>query len=241
MKFNRIFAIVTFMIIGSIVYSQAFDTPLEGFSRKKAAYLYMEDGSLKEGILGGFKRSKGLIKIVKMKSRSGRKIQIDPARISHMYIAPSAMAKLGAAMEVIYDMNKWNSKLNYDTTLIKEGYVYFEKVKTENRKGTDDLMLQLLNASFSPQIKVYHDPMAGETTSLVSGGGLTVAGGRDKSYYILKKGEDVAYRLKKKDYQRQFDDLFGDCPEFMRKHRGKAQWADFPKHVFEYTEMMENK
>ncbi|MEM6263483.1 MAG: hypothetical protein AAGI38_13305, partial [Bacteroidota bacterium] len=87
-----VFACLAVMLSFGMNWSSAqqFDIPLEDFSRKKTSYLHMEDGSVKEGLLGGFKRSKGLIQMVKMKSDSGGKVQVDPSKIKFMYLQPLA-------------------------------------------------------------------------------------------------------------------------------------------------------
>lgn len=217
--------------------AQSFSVPLEGFSKKKTTYLHMEDGSASEGLLGGFKRAKGQIETVKMQSESGKKLKIDPAKIHHMYIPPSNFAKLGAAMDRATNIRKWDAPSNMDSTLLGEGYVYFEKAKTQIKKNkTEDLMLQMVNTSFCSKIKVFHDPFAKETMSL-SVGDVDVAGGLDKSYYVLKDGEDAAYKLEKKDYKDQFATLFGDNEEFMTKYSDDIKWSDLAMHIYEYTQL----
>lgn len=234
---TKITLVIAFAIVAVQLSAQKFAIPLEGFSRQKTAYLHMEDGTTTEGLLGGFKRSKGLIETVKMKNPNGKKIQIDPAKISYMYLPPSTLGKLGVMNEKLYDINNWEKETNMDTTLINEGYVYFEKSNTTVKKKTEDLMLQLMNASFCEKIKVYHDPFAKETMSY-SPGGIKVAGGIDKSYYVKKDSEKTAYRLLKKDYDEQFSKLFGDSPEFIKKYNKKIKWSDLEMHIYEYTQMM---
>ena len=220
--------------------AQSFAVPLDGFSKKKTSYLHMEDGTVNEGLLGGFKRAKGQIETVKMKSESGGKIKIDPAQIKFMYIPPSNLAKVGAALDRAYDVNKWDAPSNMDSTLMGDGYVYFEKMTTQiKKKKTEDLMLQMLNASFSSKIKVFYDPFAKETMG-VSVGGVNVVGGLDKSYYVHKVGStDPAFKLEKKNYKEQFALLFGDCDEFMAKYGDSIKWSDLETHIYEYTQMCE--
>lgn len=220
--------------------AQSFAVPLDGFSKKKTSYLHMEDGTVNEGLLGGFKRAKGQIETVKMKNESGGKIKIDPALIKFMYIPPSGLGKLAAANNRISNVSKWEAPSNMDSTLMGEGYVYFEKMTTQiKKKKTEDLMLQMLNASFSSKIKVFYDPFAKETIG-VSVGGVTVAGGLDKSYYVHKVGStEPAFKLEKKNYKEQFALLFGDCDEFMAKYGDNIKWSDLETHIYEYTQMCE--
>lgn len=242
MKTSISLLIAMFLLSGFNLTAQKFSLPLEGFSMKKAAYLTMEDGTIFEGTLNGLKRTKGLIKTVKMKDEKGEKIKIDPSKINFMYLAPSDLAKFGTALDQAYDINKWDKEANstIDSKLMKEGYVYFEKVLTQVKKKKKDLMLQVINPSFSSKIKVYHDPFAGETMS-VGIGNFTLAGGLDKSYYIKKEGEDTAYRLLKKNYKEEFEAIFGDCEAFMTKYADKISWSKFETHVYEYTQMMAEK
>lgn len=235
---KKILFAASFLALSLGVNAQSFAVPLDGFSKKKTSYLHMEDGSVSEGLLGGFKRAKGQIETVKMKSESGGKIKVDPAKIKFMYIPPSNLAKIGAAADRVTNVNKWDAPSNIDSELMGEGYVYFEKMTTQiKKKKTEDLMLQMLNASFSSKIKVFYDPFAKETVGL-SVGNVTVAGGLDKSYYVYKIGTDeVAYRLYKKDYKEQFATLFGDNDEFMAKYGDDIKWSKLETHIYEYTQM----
>lgn len=238
MKKNILLPIAMMLLTVTCLTAQKFSIPLEGFSKKKTAYFYMEDNSEITGTLSGFKRTKGLIETVKMKDLKGKKVKMDPEKIDYMYLAPSNLGKFGAALETINNVNSWEKETTVDTTLIKDGYVLFEKVPTKVKKKTDDLMLQLMNPSFSQQIKVYHDPFAKETAG-VAVGGITVAGGLDKSYYIKKESDKSAYRLLKKNYKEQFAEIFGDNQEFMAKYGDNIKWNQFETHVYEYTQMME--
>jgi nitrate reductase beta subunit len=67
-------------------------------------------------------------------------------------------------MEVASDAQKGsNDELNQER--LKEGYVYFENANLQIKKGRQmELLMQLLNPTFSKQVKVYHDPMAKQTT-----------------------------------------------------------------------------
>ena len=96
--------------------------------------------------------------------------------------------------------------------------------------GVRVLLLQLLNPSFSSKIRVYSDPFAGETAS-VGIGGVKLAGGDEKSYYV-KKEDKPAYKLKKKDFKADFDALFKDCSDMKMD---KVKWSEFAEYVFKYN------
>ena len=57
-----------------------------------------------------------------------------------------------------------------------------------------------------------------------------VAGGEDKSFYV-KKGDGVAFRLYKKNYDKEFKNLFGDCPAVVKKYGEKIRWSEFEEAV----------
>jgi hypothetical protein len=94
-----------------------------------------------------------------------------------------------------------------------------------------------LNASFYSKIKVYHDPFASESMGIAVGG-ITVAGGLDKSYYIKKSDDELAIRLFKRDYNEMFVTLFGDCPEVMGAYGDNIKWSELETHIYEYTQHM---
>ena len=63
---------------------------------------------------------------------------------------------------------------------------------------------------------------------------MTLAGGLAKSYYIKKKGEDVARRIKKKEYKKDMEELFGDCKEVVKKYGADPKWSEFEKFIYDY-------
>jgi hypothetical protein len=239
MKKQRIFLLGLLLSFAAFTFAQEFAAPFDAFSRSKTAYIHMKDGSVKEGVLDGFKRTKGLIELVKLETPNGRKLELTASRISHMYLAPSVMAKISAATDMAYKVHKWGSKLNYDTVLMREGYVYFEQVPAIVKGNKEMVLLQMVNTDFSTQIKVYHDPWAGETASF--GNDLIAVGGIDKSYYVWKKDENAANRLKKADYKEEFRKLYGASPAFIKSHRDNMEWRDFATHVYDFTVLMEGE
>ncbi|MBE0642055.1 MAG: hypothetical protein IH599_08470, partial [Bacteroidales bacterium] len=82
-------------------------------------------------------------------------------------------------------------------------------------------------------------PWAGETASF--GNDLIAVGGIDKSYYVWKKDENAANRLKKADYKEEFRKLYGASPAFIKAHRDNMEWRDFATHVYDFTVLMEGE
>ena len=96
------------------------------------------------------------------------------------------------------------------------------------------MLMQLLNPTFSSKVKVYHDPLAKHTTSL-GVGGVTVAGGNAKSYYVQAGSDEAAYRLKKNRYKKEFVPMWDDCKTVTDKYT-QIRWTDLTQHILDYTE-----
>ncbi|MTI21639.1 hypothetical protein E1176_11465 [Fulvivirga sp. RKSG066] len=109
------------------------------------------------------------------------------------------------------------------------------KVQVKKKK-VQDCMLQVMNPTFSKKITVYYDPFAGETAS-IGVGGMTLAGGLAKSYYIKKDGEEIAKRIKKKEYKKDMEELFGECPELISKYGENPDWSEFEQFIYDYSTM----
>lgn len=213
---------------------QYFSKPMESFSIKKTSYITLSDGTEIEGNLKRLKRKKGLIESIKIKLASEEVVEYPAADIKQMYLPESALNALGSVLDESFDATQWNnSDLNAEH--LKDGYAYFEATNTQIRKKEGVVLLQLLNPAFSNNIKIYHDPFAGETAAM-SVGGINVAGGVDKSYFV-KKGDDKAERVMKKNYKDFQDSLYGDCQKMKNyvKKEKKLSWSDFPEHIFTYA------
>jgi hypothetical protein len=211
-------------------FAQDLLSPSFQFSHKKTSYITSNKGELK-GVLDKVKRKKGLILYVRLTDESGRKQKLLARDIKYMYLPPSGLDKLSKAMDFLHDAQKWtNEKLNQN--LLHQGYVYFEQSNVKIKRKELCLMMQLLNPTFSKTVKVYHDPFAKHTASL-DVGGVTVAGGIAKSYFV-KIGDGTAVKLTKSDYKKEFSKFWGNCRDMQGKK--DVAWKDFPKHVVEYTD-----
>jgi hypothetical protein len=228
---KRILPLLLGILTTGSISAQRFQPGTFTFSGKKIAYITMEDGSQIQGEVKDLDRKKGLIKEVKVKT-SGKKQKLKPANIKFMYLPPSGWDKLGKTLDFLSDAQQWDA-VDLDKDIIGKGYVYFEKVPVRIKKKIRPMMMQLINPSFSGKTKVYFDPMAKETASL-GVGGLTLAGGNEKSYYV-RKGDAPAFRLYKKDYDKQFQPLFGDCPLLAEQYGKNPKWSDLEAHVYRYA------
>jgi uncharacterized protein YbbC (DUF1343 family) len=132
----------------------------------------------------------------------------------------------------MHDATQWRDN-DLDKDILTKGYVYLEKTEVIIKKKKRTLIMQVLNPTFCGKIRIFHNPFAGKSTG-IGIAGIQVAGGKDKSYYI-KKGDAVAYKIRKKNYQKEFKVLFGNCEE-VKKQFPKIKWSQLPKHVFKFDE-----
>ena len=235
MNFQKsIFSLFISLLICGSLMAQKFSPALKGFSHKKISYLTLDNGKEVKGTIKDLDWKKGLIEEVKLKDMDDKKVKIKPEEINFMYLPPSNLAKLGSTFDFLENADMWQSA-DLDKDILGKGYVYMEKSEVRIKKKTRTLMMQLINPSFSNKIKVYDDPFAKETMG-AGIGGVTLVGGDEKSYYIKKAGDKVAYRLHKKNYDEEFKMIFKNCKEVMKKYGSNPKWTDFEAAVYEYTQ-----
>lgn len=204
------------------------------FSKNKIAYLTLRDGSKIEGEIDQLARKKGLIEEIKIMPTGEKKKQtIDPVLLENAYLAPTSLSKLATFSNEITKIQRVG-RYDVNNDLIEKGYVYFESSLAQVKKKEEYVILQLLNPTFSGRIRVYDDPLAMESMSL-NMGGMTLAGGDSKSYYI-KKDDQKAYKLKRADFLEDFPKIFGDCPSVIKSIEKEAKWLELSKYVFIYNE-----
>lgn len=234
MSFKTLFTLAAAMALACSLHAQELLQATEGISKQKTAYLTLENGTTVEGKVNKMKWKKGLIEEIRIKKENGDKLKFKPSDIAFMYLPPSGLAKLAKAMDNTFDIQRWEAE-DIDHELIKDGYVYYEQAQVYVKKKERTLLMQLLNPHFASKVKVYHDPFAKETAS-VGVGGFTVAGGIDKSYYVLH-GDEAAFRLKKKKYKKeQFAQMWKDCPAVAEQYGEDVNWDELVKHIMAYSE-----
>ena len=231
---------ITFLaiLLGGIAFGQEFLQPSDAFSHKEIVYLTLADGTELQGTVDDIDRKKGLIEEIVIKDGNNKKIKLKPEQVKSMYLMPTKLNKLTKMSEALHEVNNYADK-RLNNALTGQGYVYFENVPVMVKKKRTNMLMQLLNPDFSSTIKVYHDPYAGETTSL-GFGGIKVAGWIDKSYYISKDGE-TAYKIEKSDYKDAFIPMYQSCQTLVDKYKSDISWRDLEKHVYEFSTICQEK
>jgi len=221
-------------LLGTTLSAQEFAEKQGTFSYKKMAYIYLENGDSIIGDLEKVGYKKGLIDEIKVKKQGEKKgVEIDLNTVKQVYF-PVANIAIGASkVNKTFDASNWN-KSGLNEVLMNEGYVLYEKAVTTLKGKEEVLLMQLVNPGFNDKIRVYADPRAAETQSFGIGG-VKLAGGDDKSYYV-KVGDKPAIKVKSKDFADNVSTIFAGCPSLEAKLKDKAEWGDFAKYVYEHSE-----
>lgn len=107
-----------------------------------------------------------------------------------------------------------------DLTTIDKEQVHYESKAHPKKEGKMVFMERLMNGS---KIKLYNNPSGGEGSTSIGGFKLNE---NEASYVVVKQG-DKPFILKKKNYEDEFDSLFGDCSSFMAYANGKPELKKF--------------
>ncbi len=236
MKNFNPFLIVLFLLITGSLNAQDFLRPFETISHKKPTYLTMADGNEIEGTVKKLDKKRGLIEEIRIMV-DGSKKTYDIETIDFAYFPQSGWDKFAKASDFLNDAQQWK-KGPVDKDRMKDGYAYFEKANVIVKKKEMTLLMQLLNPMNCGKLKVYHDPFAMETAG-IGFGGIQVAGGDDKSYYLSKDGE-TAVRFTKKNFRKEFEAYFADCPEVVKEYM-EAPWRQFSEIVNKYNDVCGSK
>ncbi|MGB3618825.1 MAG: hypothetical protein WBA12_11960 [Catalinimonas sp.] len=217
--------------------AQTFAPAFQGFSKKKTTYITLKDGTEMSVLVKRLFFKKGLIDDLKVVADgSDEKIKINPEDIDFMYIPPSGLAKFNQKMDALGDIRKMQDG-ELSSEHLEDGYLYMESSKVQVKKDkVQYCMLQVMNPTFSGKITVYNDPYSRESAG-VGVAGMTVAGGLEKSYYIKKEGEEIARRIKKKEYKRDMEELFAECPAVLKKYNEQPKWSEFEQFIYDYSVM----
>lgn len=214
------------------LFNEGFAVP----STKKISTLILKDGSIHKGYCDDVEMKKGQIYEISVKDSTTKKPEKFKAEIvSEMYIFPTNLDKGLKVMKHYSNIRSMSTRKISNSVTNDRIHFVNQSVSLKNKKDEMEFLMQVINPGFDDIISVYHDPRAKETGG-VSFGGPQLGGGVIKSYYI-KKGDKVIW-LHKDDFDDNYEFLFGDNPEFMKKYPLKSvEWGYFSFLVAQYTQM----
>lgn len=214
-------------------FNEGFNMPATG----KVSTIVMKDGTTYKGYCKSIVTKKGQIsQIVFKDSITDKKETYKAEQIEEAYLFASGWEKFNKSAK--YFDNYGIGKRTNMKKITSNDQVYFvnQKVSLKNKKDEKEFLMQLINPDFSELISVYHDPFAKETQGFSIGGSPTFGGGVIKSYYI-QKGDKVMW-LHKSDFEDNYEFLFGDNAEFMKKYPyNSIDWDWLSALILEYTKM----
>lgn len=221
-----------YLLSYTTVSAQLFTPAFELFSSKDVAYINLADGTHLVCTVSSISQKNGLIQSISITPNGEKKkLRLKAEGISHMYLPISSFSKFDNSIRRAFDKHVLNKGIN--TEIISQGYAYFEKTKVVNKTEVEELLLQVLNPTFSEKIKVYNIPLAKQTIS-TEVAGITITHDENKSYFI-KVGEATAVKLRKNNYDEAYAALYKDCPALVQKLKHDHRWAKFDEHLWAYT------
>lgn len=215
------------------LFNEGFDTA----SPKKVSTIILRDNNEHQGYIKSWQKQKGQILSVTMDDiDTGKPTKFNSSDIAEMYLYATDAEKSRKAMKFISNMRNYSTKKYGKSTT--DDVIPFENqtVSLKNKKESKSFLMQVINPEFNEKISVYHDPFAKETATFGFAGAPAFGGGVIKSYYV-RKGDKVLW-LHKDDFEDNYDFLFGDNAEFMKKFpKDSVEWDYFSYLVYQYTEM----
>lgn len=215
------------------LFNEGFNAP----SPKKTSTVILKDGSIHKGFCSNIETKKGQIYEVALKDSVTKKSEKFVAdNISEMYVYPSNIEKIAKVAKYMGNIRNYSTKKLTKNTNNDRIYFVNQTVSLKNKKDDKEFLMQVINPGFDDIISVYHDPRAKETTGFSVMGSPQLGGGVIKSYYV-KKGDKILW-LHKDDFEDNYDFLFGDNAEFMKKYpKNSTEWDYFSFLVSEYTQL----
>jgi hypothetical protein len=215
------------------LFNEGFNTP----SPKKTSTVILKDGTTYKGFCGKIDTKKGQIFEVSLKDSITKKPTVFVAdNINEMYLYPNEAEKFMKVAKYMGNIRNYQTKKLKNTTTKDRIHFVNQTVSLKNKKDDKEFLMQVINPEFDDIISVYHDPRAKETTGFSVMGSPSLGGGVIKSYYV-RKGDKVMW-LHKDDFEDNYDFLFGDNPEFMKKYpKDSVEWDYFSFLVYQYTDM----
>ncbi|MCF1751137.1 hypothetical protein [Mariniradius sediminis] len=205
--------------------AQQLQQPLEDFPMSNRGYALLKSGEVIEGRIINSNSTRGITK-VSLEDMSGTKHKISAEEIFEFAIAMNDAVRLQYMMERGSSVKKLLSK--DQPTAKPKDFIIFRNTSVNGQK---ELLLQLLNPDFDEVFEVFYDPFARKTTSL-EGEYIRWTGDKHRAFFISKNGGPLM-KVKKGNYKKAFEVLFGDCPQVLSDVR-KPKLEDLGNHILLY-------
>ncbi|MBC6367868.1 hypothetical protein [Algoriphagus sp. AK58] len=219
---------ITFLAFWGICFgvsAQQLQQPLEDFPLSNKGYALLKTGEVIEGKIINSTSTRGITK-VSLEDESGTRHKISAEDMYEFAIAMNGAVRLQYVMDRGSSVKKLLSK-DQPTAKPKDFIIY----RNASVNGEKELLLQLLNPDFDEVFEVFYDPVARKTFGL-EGEYIKWTGDKHRAFFISKNGGPLM-KVKKGNYKKAFESLFGDCPQVLSDVR-KAKLEDLEKHILLY-------
>ncbi|WP_162343185.1 hypothetical protein [Cyclobacterium salsum] len=204
---------------------QQLQQPLEDIPLSNKGYVLSKSGEVIEGKINNYVSTRGIIK-VSLEDKSGITHDLEAEDIFEFAIAMNGAVRLQYTMERGSSVKKLLSR-DQPTGKPQDFIIY----RNTSINGEKELLLQILNPGFDEIFEVFYDPFARKTTAL-EGKHITWTGDKHRAYFISKNGGTLV-KVKKGNYKKIFESLFGDCPLVLSEIR-KPKIEDLGSHIALY-------
>jgi hypothetical protein len=220
MKKLHLFLLGLFVSVGQLS-AQELQQPLEEIPLSNRGYALLKSGQIVEGRILSSTSTRGITS-VKLEDEAGQKHKLSASEIQEFAIAMNGAVKFQYAMERASSVKKLLSR--DQPTAVPQDYILFRNTKVN---GDKELLLQLLNPDFEEIFQVYYDPFARKTTPL-GGKYITWTGDKHRAFFV-SKNEGELVKVKKGNYKKSFQKLFGDCA--LLSGTRKVNLKDLSNHI----------
>lgn len=220
---------ILLLFISSGISAQGFIKPVD-FPWSRECRLTLNNGEQHRGVIQTAVFSGGSVRSLTVKLDQGEVLKFNAEDVNKLMIKFGELAKIETVMESTTSLQELvNTDFN---EIIEREYIIYEQALLPKKKDKFAL-LQLLNPGFDGRMKVYENP-TGQETGTLSVGDVTITGGRESSYLVVKDGKK-SMKVKKGKYKKAFPALFGDCEEMMKMYKGqKVKFEHMAYHVLHY-------
>lgn len=220
---------VILILIGLVVMcldlpAQKMQQPLEEIPMSNRGYALLKSGEVIEGKIITSSSSRGITNVSLEDSR-GEKHKISANEMQEFAIAMNGVVRLQYLNEKGSSVKKLLSK--DQPSAVPNDFIIFRNTSIN---GNKEILLQLLNPDFDEIFEVFFDPFARKTTSF-GGEHITWTGDKHRAYFVSKNDGELI-KVKKGNYRKSFQHLFGNCPQIMEVKKPKLK--DLENHILLY-------
>lgn len=206
------------------LFAQKLQQPMEDIPMSNRGYALLKSGEVIEGKILTSSSSRGITN-VSLQDSKGEKHKISAKEMQEFAIAMNGAVRLQYLNERGSSLKKLLSK--DQPTAVPNDFIIFRNTSIN---GGKEILLQLLNPDFDDNFEVFFDPFARKTTSLGSEH-ITWTGDKHRAYFVSKNGGELI-KVKKGNYRKTFQQLFGNCSQVMEIKKPKLK--DMENHILQY-------